>query len=657
VAGYLYVVGCGGVAAVGLVLYPAAQFWLGIALLLFGAALWRWPWLWLAAVPAVLPVLDLTPWSGRTVLEAFDLFALVGLGVAGLRLSGVKPARWPNAWIVAAFALLWVSWLIAMGLGFAPFAGTEAPQASSHPLMAAWHDGKGLLWALLAVPLLRRYRRWLGSTGASGLVLVGAVIGLAVVSATVVYERVAHVGLFDLVDDFRVTGPFASMHDGGAYIEAYLAFGFPMLLVWILLTRDQRLRMLGVVLVPIAAYAMLVTFSRGGYGGLAAGAGVVVLGLLVAGKRLPKARLALLLGLLAVVGVAAIPALTTGFAGERLARIGADLQSRLAHWRHAVSLMNDSTLTMVFGEGFGRYPALYLFSPRPREPAGTFEVLAEDTNAFLRLGKGEPVYLDQLVSVRARTGYRLTVRLRGEAVGAELSVPLCEKALLYSFTCRWTRLTPDTPGEWQTLTATVQTAEVGRGGRWPLGPVKLSLYNSGAGRVDVDDVSFKAPDGRELVANGGFESGAERWLFVTDQDLAWHIHEQFVETYFAQGLLGLLATLLLSVAALTVLLPAIRAGRYEAVAFAGALAGFLSVGLLGSTVDAPRTAMLFYLGALAAALLIRGADGRRARRRSRRAGIGQQRGEVDAKAAVLTEPVADSKEYTGRHSNEDRGLA
>jgi hypothetical protein len=154
--------------------------------------------------------------------------------------------------------------------------------------------------------------------------------------------------------------------------------------------------------------------------------------------------------------------------------------------------------------------------------------------------------------------------------------------------------------------------------------VKLSLYNPGKVMIDLDDISLKAPDGRELIANGGFENGAERWLFVTDQDLAWHIHEQFVETYFAQGLLGLLATAALLIAALTVLVPAIRAGRTEAVAFAGALAGFLSVGLLGSTVDAPRTAMLFYLGALGAALLVRGAD-KRGRRHQRGVGTSAEK--------------------------------
>jgi VanZ family protein len=617
--GYLCGVGCGAGAVAGVVMYPVGQLWLAAALLLSAAALWRWPWLWLVAVPAALPVLDLTPWSGRVLLSAFDVFVLAGLAVAGLRLSGVKPARLPNAWLGLALLLLWGSWATSTGIGLAAARGGELLSASSHPPLAPWHEGKGLLWALLAVPLLRRLRRWLGSAVAARLVLTGAVVGLTVVGATVAYERAVYVGLFDLADDFRVTGPFASMQDGGAYIEAYLAFVFPMLLVWMLVTRRRWLQVIGALLIPVAAYTMLVTFSRAGYGGLAVGALVVVAGTLVGGRRhLPRSGWLALLGVLGLVGVAAVPALTTGFAGERLARVGADLNTRLAHWRHAVGLMEDGVVAALFGEGFGRYPMLYLFSPRQQAPAGTFEVRDEKDTAYLRLGKGEAVYLDQRVSVRAGTAYGLSVRVRGEDPGAQLSVPLCEKALLYSFTCVWSRLTPETPGQWQTLSVTVRSNQVGRGGRWPHGPVKLSLYNSGEGRVDVDDVSLKSPDGRELLANGGFEAGAARWLFLTDQDLAWHIHEQFVETYFAQGLVGALAMAVLLIAAATVLVPAIRAGRPEAVAFTGALAGFLSVGLLGSTVDAPRTAMLFYLGAFCAGLLVRGgARGRAGRRRTR----------------------------------------
>ena len=281
----------------------------------------------------------------------------------------------------------------------------------------------------------------------------------------------------------------------------------------------------------------------------------------------------------------------------------------------------QGAVPMLFGAGFGRYPDLYLFSERAEVPPGTYKVVDQDGERFLRLGKGEAVYLDQRVAVRPDTRYRLSVRLRAASAGeVKLSLPLCEKALLYSFTCVWTTLSAkDSDVSWQRLETDIQSGRVGRGGRWPHGPVVLSLYNSGTSVVDVDDVSLKAPDGRELIANGGFAQGAERWLFVTDQDLAWHIHEQFVETYFAQGLLGLIALVLLLAAVGSVLWSAIRTGRLEAVAFAAALAGFISVGLLGSTVDSARTAMLFYFGCFAATVLVRGGDeqGRRSRRRRR----------------------------------------
>jgi hypothetical protein len=276
---------------------------------------------------------------------------------------------------------------------------------------------------------------------------------------------------------------------------------------------------------------------------------------------------------------------------------------------------------VLLGEGLGRYPDLYLFSPDAKTPPGTYKVIDDGSGPFLRLGRGEAIYLDQRVGVRPQNSYKLSVRVRSADPGAKLSIPICEKALLYSFTCVWSALSPTEPGnDWQRIELNVQSGRVGGGGNWPYGPVKLSLYNSGKAVIDVDDVSLKTADGRELIANGGFDAGAERWLFVSDQDLAWHIHEQLVETYFAQGLLGVLALAALLTATGRVLWPAIRAGRHEGVAFAAALSGFLAVGLLGSTVDAPRTGMLFYLAALAAAILVRGDETRRRRsQRGRRA--------------------------------------
>ncbi len=55
----------------------------------------------------------------------------------------------------------------------------------------------------------------------------GVLLGLTVVALAVLWERHVHVGIADFANVFRVTGTFASMHTGGAYIEAFLAFAFP----------------------------------------------------------------------------------------------------------------------------------------------------------------------------------------------------------------------------------------------------------------------------------------------------------------------------------------------------------------------------------------------------------------------------------------------
>jgi hypothetical protein len=150
----------------------------------------------------------------------------------------------------------------------------------------------------------------------------------------------------------------------------------------------------------------------------------------------------------------------------------------------------------------------------------------------------------------------------------------------------------------------LSTKELGNTKAWLAPPVKLSLYNPGSNAVDVDDVSLKDKKGRELLKNGDYSSGTKRWLFVTDQDLAWHIHQQEIEMYFAQGFLGIFAFVVLLGAVTTSMWPALAAGNNFTIAVAGGLIGFLTVGLLGSTMDTARLSMLFYLGGLFGGLLV-----------------------------------------------------
>ena len=597
----------------GLVSYPAGTPALILVLSGYGVLLFYRPWLWLLILPALLPVLDLSPITGRLLLDEFDLLVLVTLAVGYWRCYPLSPRPWPKGFLPLAVGLLWTTWLVASARGLWPLMNTaEAVVASSHSPYEAWLAGKGLLWPLLLAPLLRRVPSPMTET-AQQYLLNGLVISLGLVCSIVLWERHVFVGVTDFENVFRVTGSFSNMHTGGAYIEAFIAFAFPALAVWVLMQVQWRWKLAGILLAAVATYAMLVTFSRGGYAGLVAGLMVVSLAVWHWQAARVRHRALTIAGLMLGAIAVAVPVLSGEFAQYRLSRAAQDLATRQAHWNHALDLMDDGIKTALTGMGFGLYPTQYLYQAIADNAAnktpGNYNVLRENDMTFLRLGGGKPVYLDQLVGVEPDTSYTLTARIRQPYGKAELRIYICEKALLYSFECNSYRLVPgagDANVSWHTVTLGVASGPLGSGGHWPHRPVKLSLYNSSAENpIDVAAVSLKSGDGRELLANGDFGNGVAHWLLVADQDLAWHIHQQEIEMYFAQGLLGLLALAVLLLAAVRRLWPALRAGNPYATAIAGALAAFLTVGLLGSTMDTARLSMLFYLGALAGALLLK----------------------------------------------------
>lgn len=633
----------------GLVGYPAGSVLLATGLFAYGVALWRWPLIWCFAVPFALPVLNLGPLTGRPLLDELDLLVLVTLAVGAVRYSGSRPRPWRQPLFPVAVSLLWVSFAVASLRGLWPLLPTlgEGLPAASHSPLAAWMVGKGMLWALLLLPLLRRLPRGAGGV-AYGYLDGGLIAALLVVTLSVLWQRHIFVGLFDFDNDFRVTGTFSSMHTGGAYIEAFIAFAFPLLIARLvggrranpiapvrppsignrdlgaavpesfdrtafapLFRRCRNLgaSVLGALAAGLCVYAMMVTFSRGGYAALVSGLALLALGLARARRdggppaiRAPagahRRRWLTLATVVGVTAAVALPILSGGFARQRLAATFEDLGVRQAHWEGALSLMDDDWSAVVAGMGLGTYPSRYLLLAEIEKPPGSYRVV-EGENPFLRLGAGETVFLDQRVAVSPGTRYRLSVRVRQESGQGRLAVPLCEKALLYSFACQWNTLDVLGPrGDWKRMRIRIHTGSLGRGGNWPHPPVTLSLHNPGPEVIDIDDVSLKTLTGQELVANGDFSRGTARWLFVTDQDLAWHIHQQWLEVYFAQGLIGIAALVLLLLGAASLLLPALWRGNLAAATRAAALTAFLTVGLAGSTLDTARIAMLFYLYAL-----------------------------------------------------------
>ena len=68
-----------GVIAAALFHYPVAAVWLGLFLIGYTALLVYFPYAWLVVIPALLPIMDFAPWTGRFFFDEFDLLILTTL--------------------------------------------------------------------------------------------------------------------------------------------------------------------------------------------------------------------------------------------------------------------------------------------------------------------------------------------------------------------------------------------------------------------------------------------------------------------------------------------------------------------------------------------------------------------------------------------------
>jgi hypothetical protein len=565
--------------------YPLGAAWLGAALLAWCAVLWRWPRAWLLVVPAALPVCDLAPWTGRFFLDEFD--ALLAATVLMQAWSG-PPASPPPAQMTAParawLAVFCLSTCAALALGAWPFA---APGLNGLNHYYSPYNGvrlaKGLGWALLLWPALR------GALAADVVetqrrFALGMGLGVLAAALGVVAERAAFPGLLDVNHGYRAVGLFFAMHTGGAYIEAYFALALPFLAWWTLGSSGGQ-RLAGAAMLALGLYALLMTYARAGY--MAAAFAMLVLAL--AGRI--RLRLALLAALLALLAWGA----SQGAAMQvRYARTGHDLAVRAAHWVDAARMMQTRPGAWLSGMGLGRYPATYFLHNREGVTPSYLALHGGGANTWLAIAAGDPLYLEQLVDLQPGRRYVLRLRARSADHDAELSVPVCEKWLLYSARCAWqTIAVGDTGGAWRSFA--VGFVAPGTPSRSVPRPLKLSLFSEADGSaLDLDDLSLRDDNGSELLRNGDFEQGLDRWFFTSDNHMPWHLENTWLQLAFEQGLPGLAAFGALLLCALRALARRLRARGPFAPALAATLAAFLALSVFDSLFDFPRIATLVY---------------------------------------------------------------
>ena len=594
-----------GIIAISLFDYPVYAVWLGLFLIGYTTLLVRFPFAWLVVIPALLPVMDFAPWTGRFFFDEFDLVILTTLAFYFWQ----KPNWRMRSLLSIPTILLLMLFIVSYGLSLCK--GLLPPQSIDANAFSSYYSkynslrvGKGVIWALLLLPLLQQsvrvYRHapiYLG---------YGVVIGLAGVIAVSCWERLLFPGLFNFSNDYRIIALFSTMHTGGGHIDAYLALTLPFIaMLFLYSSRPWLTGLFGIALFVTGLYVLLVTFSRGPYFAAVINLVVLVIGLLWCFKDNLASKwykFLLLPLLLALVPLVALPVFKGTFIQDRFNVIHRDVDIRMAHWRDAIAMMDDDLPTSLLGMGIGSYPRTYLWRNTENIIPAMYRIDNENGNPYLKLSSGDSLYLGQFIDIAPHSQYRLRIDLRSTKNSVTLTIPICEKSLLYSFRCSWNTATENSPtGQWRHIELLIDSEDVGE----PLGqtlgnlskrPVQLSLYNgSGNTIVDVDNVSLTDTSGNNLITNGDFLQGTDFWFFSTDNHLPWHIKNLPVHILFDQGWLGIITFFLLFVNAIYTCCRRLPRQDVFAAILLSSFSGFMVVGFVDSPFDAPRLTLLFFL--------------------------------------------------------------
>ena len=580
-------------------------------------------------VPAGLPLLNFSPWTGWLIFDEFDLL-LLGAVAGGYGRLSLVPRTHAKLQIPVYFwvlvALLGGTGLIALYRGIADAGGISLNWFAGYTeSMNSIRLFKSLAFALIFVPLLQ-HELAQSPISASHRLTGGIVAGLAVVSLAVIWERAAFPGIFDFSKHYRTVALFWEMHVGGGAIDAYLAMATPFVVRVLISTRRPAVWAGAASLALLTGYACLTTYSRGVY--FAVAGSLILLGLLLWAQKSdfrgskflghafgqnrflgwrPRAGLALVLALL--IEIAAV--LGGGsFMSERLVSADRDLGNRFEHWRRGLAVL-DGPADWLLGKGFGRFPASYAANTPRGEFSGSAQFNEEidihgSKNGFVTLhGPASNGYLASLFALTQRVNSRienpylveLKVRVQKPTI---VYMELCERHLLYDGRCQTgtLRVLPGTTS-WQTFRLVLaQTATANTATRWHaprLQMLSISIANAG-GHADFDDIRLTGWEQQELLENGQFTRGLANWFPAAQFYFnPWHADNLFLEILIERGMATLLVFIVLMSCAFWTL--AISDARLLSLSpyLAASLFAALLAGLVSSFMDVPRIAFLCYV--------------------------------------------------------------
>ena len=130
--------------------FPVDRAWLAIGFVVYALCLLKYPRMWLVAVPAMMPVLDLAFFSGWFFFDEFDALVLFTAAILYFRQPLVRDDFRLGRPLAIALTILIVSYAASCAMALYPWPKIDGNSfASYYSPFNALRVAKGFMWPLL----------------------------------------------------------------------------------------------------------------------------------------------------------------------------------------------------------------------------------------------------------------------------------------------------------------------------------------------------------------------------------------------------------------------------------------------------------------------------------------------------------------------------
>jgi len=579
--------------------FPSYNIPLTASLIIYGILLWRYSHTWLIVLPALLPIFDLTPWTGRILFTEFDFFILSTIAIA------LWKQRFSFAFYQQSRATTWLLLGLSLSYIFSTINGyVQLPAQNNAPFyiyysaLNSLHISKGFFSALFFLPLLafeKQQNKTIGRYFSTGMILA---LGFGIIS--ILWERLFFAGLFDLSSTYHISGLFSGMLLGGEIFDAFLILSFPFFIICFYAYQGRLAHTLGLLLFSSGLYVFIVTFTRTNYLAL-----LIIFLILYIGQRkvtrqsLKKINSFLLLSLISVVTI--IGLFSSGFIQKSFHSTINKFQYKTSHWSDTIEIMKSKPESFLFGMGKGTFPAQYYEHKQSSLP--NFKKHSNNGLTFIRFSPGNnngTLFLRQRLPLSETGSYTVSITLRSFSdKKSKLLVEYCQQNIFPNESeCTWHnfRVPENKAKQWITISKKLNSHHFSQGAFHLFKPFEISLMNRGLkSPLDIAKIEITTPNSKQIIKNSDFNQGFDNWFFSSSNHSNWHIKNQWLAVFYDGGIIELLLYGALLLSLLIRLYRHNFNNNYYNLALFTSLCAFISISFFSSPLDDPRIIWLLFL--------------------------------------------------------------